>query len=96
MNVFVDRTADSVQTIVAVREDAGHRKFLEPAGNGRLQDANIGVVIDPHGIKLDAEVFPIVRLTVGLQDLCRSWFPSARFQGSCQPSPSRCGLLYFS
>ena len=39
MNVFVDRTADSVQTIVAVREDAGHRKFLEPAGNGRLQDA---------------------------------------------------------
>ena len=69
MNVFVDRTADSVQTIVAVREDAGHRKFLEPAGNGRLQDANIGVVIDPHGIKLDAEVFPIVRLTVGLQDL---------------------------
>ena len=52
--VFVDRTAYRAKGVVAVGHGVGDGEFLQTAGTGCLNDADIGNVMGSHGIEEDA------------------------------------------
>ena len=64
VQVCIQRTTYSTQTVVAVGKDTGNGKLFEAAGAGGLQNTNIGVVVNAHAVKSDVKVLHIAAAIV--------------------------------
>ena len=57
--VLVDGAAHCAQAVMTVRQHIGQRKFLQAAGPGRLDDADVSNIMGCHGVELHFQVLHI-------------------------------------
>ena len=68
MVIFIDRSADRIQRIMAAGENIRHREFIHPGGSRCLNNADISDIMGCQSVEFDAKLVHRVVLIVGLQD----------------------------
>ena len=66
--IFIDRSADCIQGIMAAGENIGHREFIHAGGSCCLNNADISDIMGCQRVKFYAKLVHRVVLIVGLQD----------------------------
>ena len=60
VDIGVNSTSDCTQTVMAVCKYTRHRELFQTACVSCLENADVGIVIHTHRIKLDFQMFHIV------------------------------------
>ena len=67
--VLVDRSADSAEAVVAVRQNVGDREAGQAAGSGCLDDADVGDIVGDQAVEGDVELAVCCAFIVAGQNL---------------------------